>query len=84
MERLLHVRNAVSVFILDVPVLIKLRLVPYMMIYHISCLLCIVNQLYSDSNSNQEMAKEKQTLDPSVPNNEHSHNQLSQSAPPNI
>ena len=37
------------------------------------CLLCNDNQLYSDNNSNQEMSKEKQTLDPSVPNNEHSH-----------
>ena len=37
------------------------------------CLLCNHNQLYSYSNSNQEMSKEKQTLDPSVPNNEHSH-----------
>ena len=36
MERLLHVRNAVSGFILPVPVLIKLQLVPYMMMYHIS------------------------------------------------
>ena len=45
------------------------------------CLLCIDNQLYSDSNSNQEMAKEKQTLHPSVPNNEHSYTQLSQSVP---
>ena len=55
------------------------------------CLLCNDNQLYSDSNSNQEMSKEKQTLDPlvpnnehshtSVPNNEHSHIQVSQSDP---
>ena len=37
------------------------------------CLLCNDNQLYSESNSNQEMSKEKQTLDPLVPNNEHSH-----------
>ena len=45
------------------------------------CLLCNDNQLYSDNNSNQEMSEEKQTLDPSVPNNEHSHTQISQSDP---
>ena len=48
------------------------------------CLLYNGNQLFSDSNSYQQMANKKKTLDPSVPNNEHSHTQLSQSVPKHI